>query len=355
MAGRLKDDYREICPHFLSFNVLYSVAFILLYPIGIPLAMNLACRRNGIVNIVKEKMDRAKFHGMISLFIKDSTSIEAHRVARLINGEEQEFESQTKRQFEKMCQKQGGGDVIVVDKLIQTAEHDHGAEGTTIQDLCKFFMSFDADGDGCVDLAEFQNMVRASYDASNLFMGSEEAEKLSERQIEALLMYEWPQKHEGIGDVDEFQGVGGLLYQMKKEMNQTSEDKSEEHQHNVEERKRHIEQGDRNDPQLIELDNLAQELEELEHNGQLTEAAFDTDWRTDLGHGEELYVDNPDAFELFLKRLHIRKLNKNQRREKLKELTHQVSEKVCCVCMLVAVCVACMCSHTELQAYTTNL
>jgi Ca2+-binding EF-hand superfamily protein len=140
----------------------YSIAFILLYPIGIPVIMNLACRRNGIVSIVTKKMELAKFNAMISLFVKDSTSLEAQRVARLIGnteGDENEFQRQTKREFDKLCQKQGGGAVILVDKLIQSAQHNHGAEGTTIEDLCKFFLKFDENGDGKVDLSEFQTMV----------------------------------------------------------------------------------------------------------------------------------------------------------------------------------------------------
>ena len=49
--------------------------------------------------------------------------------------------------------------MILVDKLIQSAQHNHGAEGTTIEDLCKFFLKFDENGDGEVDLSEFQTMV----------------------------------------------------------------------------------------------------------------------------------------------------------------------------------------------------
>ena len=83
-AGRLKADYREICFGYTMYTYGYSIAFILLYPIGIPVIMNLACRRNGIVSIVTKKMELAKFNAMISLFVKNSTSLEAQRVARLI-------------------------------------------------------------------------------------------------------------------------------------------------------------------------------------------------------------------------------------------------------------------------------
>jgi len=42
--GLLKDDYREVCPTLLSFTSIYSAIFFLLYPMGIPLAMNYSLR-----------------------------------------------------------------------------------------------------------------------------------------------------------------------------------------------------------------------------------------------------------------------------------------------------------------------
>ena len=46
--------------------------------------MNLVMQSHNIVRIVKDKMDNAKFHAMLSLFMKDSTSVEAQfHVGRL--------------------------------------------------------------------------------------------------------------------------------------------------------------------------------------------------------------------------------------------------------------------------------
>ena len=174
--GRLKNDYRVICPDLTSFTYLYSVFFILLYPIGIPVVMNLAMRSQGIVNIVKDKMDSAKFHAMLSLFMKDSTSVEAQRVARIVGShgdDEDTFKTLTQKEFQRLCCIQGGGETIHVDALVQVAAQSHGVQGTTIEDLCKFFLMFDENGDGEVDLDEFRTMVKASYEATNLFMGSE--------------------------------------------------------------------------------------------------------------------------------------------------------------------------------------
>lgn len=206
-------------------------------------------------------------------------------MARLVanTGSGSEFDRQARIAFENLCCKQGGGEVINVEKLKDAAAHVHDVEGTTIEDLVNFLNMFDENGDGEIDFGEFQTMLRASVDATNLFMGSESLEKLSERQIEALLLYEWPEKHAGLGDVDEFQGLGGLLEQMKKEMKKNSDQEADEQKrNNIDERRRHIEEGDRQDPHLCALDELAEELIDMERNGLLQEATFTPDWRTEV-------------------------------------------------------------------------
>ena len=60
------------------------------------------------------------------------------------------------------------------------------------------------------------------------------------------------------------------------------QESNEQHRHEIEERRRHIEEGDRRDPRLVELDELAQELMEMERDDLLKEATFTPDWRTEV-------------------------------------------------------------------------
>ena len=44
--------------------------------------MNVAMRYQGIVPLVTAKMEDARFHAMLSFFMKDATSVEVQRMAR---------------------------------------------------------------------------------------------------------------------------------------------------------------------------------------------------------------------------------------------------------------------------------
>ena len=132
-------------------------------------------------------------------------------------------------------------------------------------------------------------MVRVCHDASSAIVGSEEVENMSDRQLEILFMYEWPKKHDG-PDVDGFQGLGGLLFQMKKEMDQHEGENEHRTETSRDQRRKEIETT-RSHPHLVKLDALAEELMEMEENGELSEAIFSPDWRTELGAGEEVYAE----------------------------------------------------------------
>jgi hypothetical protein len=59
-AGLLREDYTVLCPSVPGFITFYSAACILIYPLGIPVAMIMAMRYMHVREIVKEKMDSAK-------------------------------------------------------------------------------------------------------------------------------------------------------------------------------------------------------------------------------------------------------------------------------------------------------
>ena len=108
---------------------------------------------------------------------------------------------------------------------------------------------------------------------------------------------------------------------MRQGINEEAEDS---YRQELEERMLQIEEGDRSNPKVVELDTLAAELEERERHGLLAEAIFHPDWRTELGEGEEIFVKHPDGMEHFLKKMRIRMLMKSERAEKVRDLADKL-------------------------------
>ena len=80
--GRLREDYRVVCPRLSEGISIWSFVCIVLYPFGIPVFMHLSLRTAGIAAVVKEKVQQAEFAAMLSLFKK--LSAEMHCFAGLV-------------------------------------------------------------------------------------------------------------------------------------------------------------------------------------------------------------------------------------------------------------------------------
>ncbi len=82
--GLLGSDLREPCPDMISFERVWASLFIVMYPVGIPLASIIVLRSMGVHRLAQEKIDAAVITAMINLFIKRTTSVESHRIAQIL-------------------------------------------------------------------------------------------------------------------------------------------------------------------------------------------------------------------------------------------------------------------------------
>jgi Fe-S-cluster formation regulator IscX/YfhJ len=202
-VGRLRDDLRIICPELQSFESIYSDVFIVLYAIGIPVFNHLCLRYMGIVKTVKEKIQRAEFHAMLSLFMKIYVSIETQRFARLVgnvDGNSKEFKRQCKHQYDMLIKLQSGGsagidddDDIDLKKLEKVAEEavgtSQGMQGTSLKDIITCLKEFDEDGNGNISEKEFQKMLITARKKGNLYTGTEDdPNTLNLEQLQALIL-----------------------------------------------------------------------------------------------------------------------------------------------------------------------
>ncbi len=82
--GLLAADYREPCPEPASLEQIWAAVFIMLYPVGIPVASILVLRSMGAHRLAKEKIDAALTSAMINLYIKRTTSVASQKITQLI-------------------------------------------------------------------------------------------------------------------------------------------------------------------------------------------------------------------------------------------------------------------------------
>jgi hypothetical protein len=325
--GRLRDDYRVVCPHMTAYISLYSYVFMILYPLGIPVVMHVALRVAGIRKVVQAQIQVAELQAMLGLFIKLWVSIEMQRFARLlgnVDDDEEEFERQALKEFKKLLRLQGdGSNELDLNKLssVEAKTQGMGMEGTSLTGIVRCLRDFDTNGDGKTDFKEFCVMIRKARAKANLFTGAEDVEALSDTQLTALLAFDnWPSASSGPGDIGENEGIGGLLAIANKADGRGEDDSVEERV----KREQNIQaDGDRSDPELVQIDLFKEEMEKRD--------AADCDVETpgasilnDVKEAERLYVQDPTMVDACLERMRLKYLSTESKRAEIAKLAHKL-------------------------------
>jgi hypothetical protein len=104
--GLLAADYREPCPEPASLESIWAAVFIMVYPVGIPVASILVLRSMGVHRLAKEKIDSALVSAMISLYIKRTSSVASQKIMQLIGPigkDEMEFKRRVEALYAYIC------------------------------------------------------------------------------------------------------------------------------------------------------------------------------------------------------------------------------------------------------------
>jgi hypothetical protein len=336
-VGRLRDDYRVVCPHFLSLDSIFSYVFIALFPIGIPLVMNLALRYAGIVEVAREKIQAAEFYAMLSLFMKIHTSIEVQRFARLVgnvDGDETEFQRQCERQFKLLLALQGDGYTSIDLAKLKSAAKDApdtfvGMHGTTLKGICKYLEEFDADGNGKIDSDEFVLLLQAAGTKVNLFTGSEDPNSLNDLQAQTLLSFDkWPTSHAGPGEAEGLEAVLAAVDKDKIAENtgEQGRDDAERAQKRAQRQLNVNSKGVVTCPELVKIQEFEQELQKRKDAGRISNVymSSENELRADIKKTKKAYVKNPDQVDASLKRFMIKALPPDELRSRVFKLAHRL-------------------------------
>ena len=81
--GLLTADLRELCPENGSFLIVYSIIFILVYPIGIPLFVLASVILIGVPALVQDKRNAAMIRALCNYFIRKVSVFEATDLSAL--------------------------------------------------------------------------------------------------------------------------------------------------------------------------------------------------------------------------------------------------------------------------------
>jgi hypothetical protein len=241
--GLLAVDRTLKCPSGGDFLVGWSIAFIFVYPLGIPLFCWISMLGMGVHLLAQDKIDANILRNVVAKYMEVTTSIESHRIAGLFKVEsadtqvDQEvvlcwtlLKEQHFRQNDVTTATIQGIDVNTICKLVRDSAkgncHEISLEdfvsilahekrvahiynsffdcdgklkpedgcialsGVDFGSMQRFVEKYDQDGDGSISLDEFRDMVNAVIRDTSLFTGVE-GDRLTKGQAIALLSFDW--------------------------------------------------------------------------------------------------------------------------------------------------------------------
>ena len=183
--GLLAADYRESCPEANSFLRIYSIIFIFVYPVGIPLFVGCSLILMGVPVIQKDKYNVALVSSMIHYFMKmvsfpgldKISSSELQKVAaKLIDLKAKEGDP-------------GSLNVNMIHSILVGKESPPDDETSQIIRILKKIVGSDKNGNINVTETQFKDMTEKLVVATQIFSGSESGDTLTKNQAAYLLVF----------------------------------------------------------------------------------------------------------------------------------------------------------------------
>jgi hypothetical protein len=243
--GLLAVDRNMKCPSGLDFLQSWSIAFIFVYPIGIPLFCFISMLGMGVHLLAQDKINSNILSSIVAKYMQVTTSIESHRIAGLFKSEDADSPAdpevlllwkslKDRKQYvheDNLTNiKVQGVDVNTISKLVRDSVKNTGDDislelfvkilnqekrivhiynsffdcngrlkseetcmtlsGVDFGSMQRFVEKYDQDGDHLISMDEFRDMVKAVIFDTSLFTGVE-GDRLTKNQAIALLTFDW--------------------------------------------------------------------------------------------------------------------------------------------------------------------
>jgi hypothetical protein len=183
--GLLTADLRVECPARGSFLVDYSIAFIIIFPVGIPIFVLISMILIGVPTLVKDKRNAAIVRALCNHFIRkvsafektDLTAIELHQLGEIFG---KDVVNQKSKAFEKKMKE--------VYRTYIDRKDAAESDSTNVQ-LLERFMKQQALMEEKVSKTAFEKLYIGLVLSTQVFTGMEDGETLTRTQAAYLLAF----------------------------------------------------------------------------------------------------------------------------------------------------------------------
>jgi len=163
----LLHNLEESCPYDSPTSVMFiwTVVATFMYPIGIPLGIFLLLLYLGVPQMVRQKQGEAIFHQILQLYVHARHNTVGSKIALYVGGGGEHgvtssysiIEDRTENLYRDLSQ---DGAVQVDSQRLFSFLRSIGISGQDEDDVHSLFVFFDNDGNGELDLAEMQEMIK---------------------------------------------------------------------------------------------------------------------------------------------------------------------------------------------------
>jgi hypothetical protein len=192
--GLLAADLNMKCPNSADLVSVWSIIFILVYPVGIPLFCMISMLNMGVYLIAQDKINKNILSSIIAKYMQLTTTVESRKIAKVfekhgsknsdsVANDSIEREMKIRLVYNAFFDEEG--------KLRKIEKHDSTASPEVdFASIQSILIQYNKDTDHAISLDEFRGMILNLVNEISIFTGVE-SDRLTNEQAIALLAFDW--------------------------------------------------------------------------------------------------------------------------------------------------------------------